>query len=61
MIQISAGAQTNPVETYPGYNFEGVNPSYLSQTVEVHSQTPPFVPFPPYFLQPVVALESLDK
>ncbi len=45
---VGASAQTNPVETYPGYNSEGVNPSYLSQTV-------------PYFLTPVVALGSSGK
>jgi hypothetical protein len=43
-------------DSYPGYNFDGTNPSTLSKTVEVHSQTPPFPPLPPFLSPPVVAL-----
>lgn len=45
-------------KTYPGYKFEGLYPSTLSRTVDVHSQTPPLHPFPPFFVPPVVALMS---
>ena len=42
-------------DTYPGYSFDGTNPSYFSITVDVHSQTPPLWPFPPSVGPPVVA------
>jgi len=44
---------------HPGYSVEPSKPSCLSNTVEVHSQTPPLCPRPPSFT-PVVALWTGD-
>src|ERR1700722_2849558 len=44
--------------SYPGYNLDGKKPSNLSNTVEVHSHTPPLWPFPSFISPPVVDLNK---
>ena len=43
-------------KTYPGYSLDWMNPSCFSNTVDVHSHTPPLWPLPSSFGPPVLDL-----